>query len=276
MGKNIKELRFGFGENWIDFENSGVSTKEIDDARRSLRLWTDEKDLTGKKFLDIGNGSGLFSLAAWEMGAEKVTSFDFDEKCVECAKKMSKRAVRVPSANWVIEQGSVLDQDYMKQFYAQYDIVYSWGVLHHTGNMKKALEQAGRCVKENGLLFISIYNDQGRKSQIWEKVKKIYNKVGKHRQRMLITLSSLYLYGLKHTMEILRSNRTKRIKTLRGMNEYTDLIDWVGGYPFEYATPEKIISFYLCRGFELRKLSASGKDWAGCNQFLFVKKSVSM
>lgn len=229
------------------------------------------KDLSGKTFLDIGNGSGLFSLAAWEMGAEKVHSFDYDEKCVECAKHMQERAERPQTEQWSVEHGDVLNPNYMKQFYNQYDIVYSWGVLHHTGNMKCALEQAGKCVKENGLLFISIYNDQGNRSRIWKEIKKTYNMVGKRTQRIIVVLSSLHLYGLRKTIRVLNSRKTKELKNTRGMNEYTDLIDWVGGYPFEYATPEKIISFYLSRGFELRKLLAPGKEWAGCNQFLFVK-----
>lgn len=205
------------------------------------------------------------------MGAEKVHSFDYDEKCVECAKRMQGRAERPQTEQWSVEHGDVLNPNYMKQFYNQYDIVYSWGVLHHTGNMKGALEQAGKCVKENGLLFISIYNDQGKKSRAWEKVKKTYNMVGKRTQKLIVVLSSLYLYGLRNTIKVLKSKETKDLKCTRGMNIYTDLIDWVGGYPFEYATPEKIISFYLSRGFELRKLLAHGKESGRCNQFLFVK-----
>lgn len=166
MEKNKEELRFEFGENWTEFENSGVGAREIKDAEKTLRHWIGLKDLSGKTFLDIGNGSGLFSLAAWEMGAEKVHSFDYDEKCVECAKHMQERAERPQTEQWSVEHGDVLNPNYMKQFYNQYDIVYSWGVLHHTGNMKGALEQAGKCVKENGLLFISIYNDQGNRSRI--------------------------------------------------------------------------------------------------------------
>lgn len=266
------EIRFGFGKNWLEFEES-ISEKEIAYAKKSLQNWLEIDDLQGRAFLDIGTGSGLFSLAARELGAVNVYSLDYDEQSVECAKKISRRESREHTGKWTIEQGNVLDKNYMKKFYNSYDIVYSWGVLHHTGNMMLALEQAGKCVKENGLLFISIYNDQGVKSKIWQKVKRTYNRVSERNKKILLFLSGIYMYGYKYTITILKSRRTKNLIGDRGMNEYTDLIDWVGGYPFEYATPEKIIIFYLNRGFELKKLMAPGRQYGGCNQYLFVKKT---
>ncbi len=267
------EIRFGFGENWLEFEGGGVKEKEIVLAQKSLQDWLGLDDLQGKTFLDIGSGSGLFSLAAREMGAEKVYSIDYDEQSVECTKRISMRETMPHSWTWTIERGNVLDRAYMKNFYNSYDIVYSWGVLHHTGNMMLALEQAGKCVKENGILFISIYNDQGIESKIWKKVKKVYNQVSERKKRILLVFSSLYLYGYKRTGMILKSSESKNLKTERGMNEYTDLIDWVGGYPFEYVAPEKIITFYLNRGLELKKLMAPGRKYGGCNQYLFVKRA---
>lgn len=272
MGKRESgDIRFDFGENWSEFQNKKVNSRIIAEAKRSLREWTGLSDFKGKKFLDIGTGSGLFSLAAWEMGAEKVYSFDYDKASVECARRMQKRAARIPTDACIIERGNVLDGDYMKQFYEQYDIVYSWGVLHHTGNMKCALDLAGKCAQENGLLFISIYNDQGRLSEVWKRVKKAYNKTNNRNKKILIWLSGIYLYGWKRAIQVIRNEKVKILKDSRGMDEYIDLIDWVGGYPFEVATAEKIITFYLNRGFLLKKLFAPKREYGGCNQFVFVK-----
>lgn len=261
------------GKTGLHLKGGGVKEKEIACAKKSLQDWLGLGDLRGRTFLDIGSGSGLFSLAAHELDAEEVYSFDYDEQSVECTKRIRRKESGKNSGTWTIERGNVLERAYMKKFYDRYDIVYSWGVLHHTGNMMLALELAGRCVRENGLLFISIYNDQGIESKIWNKIKKVYNQVSEKQKRMLLFLCSLYLYGYKRTTMILESSRAKNLKTDRGMNEYTDLVDWVGGYPFEYASPEKIITFYLNRGFELKKLMAPGRKYGGCNQYLFVKKA---
>ena len=94
-------------------------------------------DLTGKTFLDIGSGSGLFSLAARRLGA-KVHSFDFDSNSYGCTMELRKRYFD-GDGNWKVEQGSALDRNYIESL-GKFDIVYSWGVLHHTGAMWTALE----------------------------------------------------------------------------------------------------------------------------------------
>lgn len=133
--------------------------------------WLNVDNLKGKSFLDIGSGSGLFSLAARNMGA-KVFSFDYDENSVACTKYLKDKFYH-DDDKWCIEQGDILDKEYLSKF-SKYDIVYSWGVLHHTGNMYQALKNADNLVADHGTLFISIYNDQGRATKMWRKVKKTY------------------------------------------------------------------------------------------------------
>ncbi len=140
-------------------------------AEHSLKEMLDVNDLLGKRFLDMGSGSGLFSLAARRLGA-KVQSFDYDPKSVACTKELKKRYY-TNDDSWVIEEGSALDEKFLISL-GIFDIVYSWGVLHHTGNMIKALNNAMLPVSESGLLFIAIYNDQGISSRAWKKVKKTY------------------------------------------------------------------------------------------------------
>jgi len=153
--------RFEFGKNWTAF------LKVLDDdriltAEKSLQGMLEMETFKGKSFLDIGSGSGLFSLAARRLGA-RVYSFDYDPQSVSCTVEL-KRRYFADDGNWTIKQGSVLDRDYLAGM-EPFDIVYSWGVLHHTGKMWQALENAATRVKAGGMLFIAIYNDETKVSQ---------------------------------------------------------------------------------------------------------------
>src|SRR4028119_1082407 len=162
--------RYQFGKNWRWFL-SVLNDKRILEAEKSLKMMLEVESLQGKRFLDIGSGSGLFSLAARRLGA-KVHYFDYDPDSVACTQEL-KRRYFPDDQDWIIERGSALDVDYVKSL-GQFDIVYSWGVLHHTGAMWQALENASLPVDNNGLLFIAIYNDLGDKSKQWRKIKQVY------------------------------------------------------------------------------------------------------
>ena len=151
------KTRFEFGKNWAAFL-AHLSEERIAQAEESLREMLAVENLDGKTFLDIGSGSGLFSLAARRLGA-KVFSFDFDSNSYACTKELKRRYFE-NDADWTIEQGSALDREYVESL-GKFDIVYSWGVLHHTGEMWKGLENAELAVKDGGKFFVAIYNDTG-------------------------------------------------------------------------------------------------------------------
>src|SRR5687768_16367034 len=155
--------RFAFGANWSRFLEV-ISEARIGRAVESLKEMLRTDSLEGHRFLDAGSGSGLFSLAARRLGAT-VHSFDFDPQSVACARELKRRFFRGDPA-WTIEQGSVLDATFVSSL-GQFDLVYSWGVLHHTGAMWTALEHAAIPVAPGGKLFIAIYNDQGVASNRW-------------------------------------------------------------------------------------------------------------
>lgn len=259
--------RFEFGKNWQSFLNS-LTTERIEVAKASLKEMIQTDDLKGKTFLDIGCGSGLFSLSAKMLDA-KVHSFDFDPSSVNCARFLNEKFNK-NGDDWIIEQGSVLDTEYLKSL-PKFDIVYSWGVLHHTGNMKLALDNAGIPVVDNGILFIAIYDDLGTKSKIWLKIKKIYN--SSSMGRFLVKAFFYPYYIIRNFLVDIFSlrnpyKRYKEHKKQRGMSMVHDWNDWLGGLPFEVATTDVIIDFYAKRGFSLKKLKPNR---GGCNEFVFVK-----
>ena len=261
--------RFEFGANWAWFLEV-LNDDRIAEAERSLGEMLGATTLSGESFLDIGSGSGLFSLAARRMGA-RVYSFDYDPQSVGCTQELRRRYFPDDSG-WTVERGSALDEAYLGSL-GRFDVVYSWGVLHHTGSMWKALANAALPVKAGGKLFIAIYNDQGTASRRWTKVKKLYNELPRPLRFLVVWPSFLVLNWRSMIKDLLRGRPFQSIREYgkeRGMSFSRDLIDWVGGYPFEVATPEQIFDFYRARGFSLTRLRTCGGS-LGCNEFVFEK-----
>jgi 2-polyprenyl-6-hydroxyphenyl methylase/3-demethylubiquinone-9 3-methyltransferase len=263
--------RFAFGENWQRFL-SLLDENRILSAEDSLRRMLEVPHLRGKTFLDIGCGSGLFSLAARRLGAT-VHCFDFDPQSVACAQELRRRYFPEDPA-WRIEQGSALDTGYLSSL-GTFDVVYSWGVLHHTGAMWQALDNAAALVQLKGKLFIAIYNDQGKISNRWRTVKRTYNRLPGG-LRFLVSIPVVVHLNWRRTVKDLLRGRPleawRNVRKERGMSAWRDLIDWVGGYPFEVAKPESILDFYLRRGFALVRLTTCGGS-LGCNEYVFLRSS---
>ena len=264
-----EKLRFSFGQNWKRYLRS-FSPQRLEEASQSLREMLGLTTLTDQTFLDVGCGSGLFSLAAYQLGAT-VHSFDFDNDSVECAQKLREKYALDHS--WNIERGSILDDAYVNRL-GTYSIVYSWGVLHHTGNLKQAVANAASLVAPGGILFIAIYNDQGSTSHRWTKIKELYNAHSPLRP-FLLAGSFMRLWGPSMAKDAAQGNPLKSWQHYlneRGMSPWSDLIDWVGGYPFEVAKPEVIFDWCSAQAFELIRLKTCAGG-IGCNEFVFRKKS---
>jgi len=259
--------RFAFGDNWARFL-AEVDDRRIQAAKASLTEALGREDLTGVRFLDAGCGSGLFSLAAHLLGAE-VTSFDFDPASVGCAQELRQR-YGDPGRAWTIRQGSVLDGTFLKGL-GTFDVVYSWGVLHHTGAMWEALALIDTSVAPGGRLFISIYNDQGLPSRGWTQVKRRYNAAGPLGRQLLLAAAKGYFGSRTAVAKVLSAQaRAASGPRPRGMSDDTDLVDWVGGYPFEVAKPEQIFEFYRDRGYVLQHLKTC-RGGHGCNEYVLQK-----
>lgn len=263
------EVRFAFGANWARFL-ADIDEDRIEAAEESLQEMLGEVCLNGLRFLDIGSGSGLFSLAARRLGAE-VHSFDFDPQSVACTQELKRRYFPVDEA-WRVERGSVLDGRYMAAL-GKFDVVYSWGVLHHTGAMWLALENAiTRVADSHGRLFIAIYNDQGWKSHLWWFVKALYNKLPGPLKLPFIGVTMFVtqcLVLVKYTIKLrpmIAIESFRRGRRGRGMSAKYDRIDWVGGYPYEFATYETLTAYLQARGFVMlntkRNTSLGCSEWA--------------
>lgn len=264
--------RFTFGDNWRSFL-SVVSEAHITEAQDSLRQLLGVEDLHGKRFLDIGSGSGLFSLAARRLGAE-VFSFDYDPASAASTAELRQR-YQPDDADWTVGEGSILDEAFVRQL-GQYDVVYSWGVLHHTGRMWQALEHATWCVAPGGSLAIALYNDQGAISNAWRSVKRAYCS-GPAGRAAVTAVFMPYFACQAVAASLIRFGHPLRYfpdyHRRRGMSVWHDWKDWLGGYPFEVAKPEEVLDFCRNRGFNLERLATTNR--LGCNQFAFRRSADS-
>ncbi len=264
--------RFEFGKNWAAFL-AVLDDERIAKAEQSLKEMLEVESLEGRSFLDIGSGSGLFSLAARRLGA-RVHSFDFDSNSFACTQELRNRYFP-NDPNWRVEQGSALDAEYLETL-GTFDVVYSWGVLHHTGEMWQALENAAIPTQPGGKLFIAIYNDTGSQARRWHWIKRTYCRLPRILKTPFAVAVSVPDELKRFASALVRLKPSEyvhswtRYKNGRGMNRWHDIIDWVGGYPYEVATVDQIFEFYKERGFSLAKVRSGGVG-LGCNEFVFTK-----
>lgn len=253
--------RFRFGENWQRFL-SVLDENRIAEAERSLTEMLHAPRLEGRSFLDIGSGSGLFSLAARRLGA-RVLSMDCDPASVSCTQNLKERFFCPSSPEWQIVRGSVLDRRFMSGL-PRYDIVYSWGVLHHTGRMYEALENAVARVASGGMLYVALYRRTWL-CPLWKVEKRLYCISPSWIQR---ALRASYQTTIGLAYRLTHPGRVPR----RGMDAERDLHDWLGGYPYESITPRALNRFMEVRGLHRREQHIKSEGVAftpGCDEYVF-------
>jgi len=256
---------FAFGENWSRFLRL-LSEERIEQAVRSVTTLVG-RDLRDKTFIDIGSGSGLFSLAARKLGA-RVHSFDYDPDSVSCTQELRRRFLPHDEA-WTVAQGSVLDERYLSTL-GKFEIVFSWGVLHHTGNMWAAIENAAKLVRPGGLFVIGIYNFRGgrRGTATWTRLKRWYCRAPRWQRG---AWESAYMAWKLVSMAAVGRNPVRMIREYhvgRGMSWRRDVSDWLGGYPYEAATPGEILEF-VRRRFSFVLVKQNIDCGMGVSEFVF-------
>jgi len=259
---------FSFGKNWQNYLKHAFNAQRLNEAQKSLIQFIGTDDFKGKTFIDIGCGTGMFSLAAYKLGASQVISVDIDPFSIHCTKLLHARAKKPTS--WKIIHGSILDKKLIAALPSA-DIVYSWGVLHHTGKMWEALDAVTTLVKKDGYLYIAIYNklDGLFGSRFWLSLKKKYNAAPKIGKKIIefAFISAFFAWNFLTLQNPFK--KIKNYKSKRGMSWYYDVIDGLGGYPYEFASVEEIFHFYKKRNFELLNIKTT--NGIENNEFLFRK-----
>jgi 2-polyprenyl-3-methyl-5-hydroxy-6-metoxy-1,4-benzoquinol methylase len=270
MPEAADDVRFAFGRNWQSYVNKVLTPEREAIAEQSLVDACAATSISGRTFLDIGCGSGLFSLAAHRLGA-RVVSIDIDRASIACCRILWERAGRPES--WQIIEGSILDREVVGRL-PQADVVYSWGVLHHTGSMWEAMGSAAALVADGGTFCIAIYNNKEDRvggSRMWWHIKRFYVSHGRIVQWIMEITFAAYrtariLVSLRNPFRVAREYQGPR-----GMDLRHDWRDWLGGFPYEYASAGEVFSFCRDLGFEPVRMQTTST--VGCNEFVFARRS---
>ena len=255
---------FKFGQNWKDYTLHALDESKLEQARQALADLLQPNPLANQTFTDIGCGSGLHSVSAALLGAKEVYALDIDPDCIAVTQHTVSRFLN-SSENVHIQQASILDPQTVQRL-PETDIVYSWGVLHHTGRMYLAIEAASGLVKPGGLFVLAIYNRHAT-SPIWHSIKHFYNQSSSLVRRLMYGL----FYGVIYLAK-LAATRQNPLQKERGMDFGYDVVDWIGGYPYEYASIDEITAFVTKLGFTVQKI-VPAQVGTGCNEFVFRKKA---
>jgi 2-polyprenyl-6-hydroxyphenyl methylase/3-demethylubiquinone-9 3-methyltransferase len=270
------ETHFAFGQNWSDYARH-VTQNQITAAQDGILCLLSRDDIKNKSVLDIGCGSGLHALGFLNLGARHVTAIDFDENSVQTAQYILHKFWQGPKTAFTAKTHNILEtQKTLPE--QQFDIVYSWGVLHHTGDMNTAITNASNLVKPGGKLLIALY----KKTPLcgfWAAEKKLYT----HAPKPLRTLFD-YLYAALYCLGLLADRQNpvryiKEYKTRRGMDFMTDIRDWLGGYPYESVRPQAVEAMLCAQNFTLEKsqntetTKAFGLFGTGCAEYVLTREA---
>ena len=261
-------IGFSFGENWRKFLDR-VDEQRLDDAERSLVASFQGNSLEGRSFIDAGCGSGVFSFAAQRMGVRSLLSVDIDPNSIECARILRERAGSPD--NWSIRPGSLLDSEFVDGL-GSFDIVYSWGVLHHTGQMWLAIERAMKLVNPNGLLCLALYRPP-RRLDLHMRLKRTYNQSPRFARQLLAAsyFGAQVALGSAHRRVSPWSYVSDYGRRSRGMSLWRDVEDWLGGLPCEFTEAPAVEEFALGHGFRVEHVTLRGPG--GNNEYLLRRDS---
>jgi len=252
--------RFDFGRNWADYSRRLLDEERLAEAARSLEMLLGLTTLAGRRFLDIGCGTGLFTLAAARLGATEAVGVDVDPGCVAVARRNLRRFA--PGARGVrFVTASVLDAAALERL-GRFDVVYAWGSLHHTGRLYEALDRAAGCVAPEGLLAVAVYNRHFT-TPAWCAVKRFYQVLWPGGRQVMAGVFAVILFVAKALV-----TRRNPLRKRRGMSFWVDVVDWVGGYPYEAASRDEVESRLRARGFVPERFVPAPVP-TGCNEYLF-------
>jgi SAM-dependent methyltransferase len=268
----LRESHFAFGKNWARYA-SGVGLAQIEEATAALQKLVGDS-LQGKRFLDIGCGSGIHALAALRLGATTVVAVDLDADSVATARSLLE--THAPAGRWQVHELTVFELEPAKV--GVFDVVYSWGVLHHTGDLQRALRCGAALVDHGGTFVFALY----RKTAccgLWRLEKRWYASSGARAQGFA---RALYTGVYRLALTICGRSYSDYVAnycTKRGMDFHRDVHDWLGGWPYESISAAAVDELLRGLGFVRQRMFGRGNMslgalGVGCNEYVYTRSAI--
>jgi 2-polyprenyl-6-hydroxyphenyl methylase/3-demethylubiquinone-9 3-methyltransferase len=153
-----------------------------------------------------------------------------------------------------------------------FDVVYSWGVLHHTGAMHEALRRATQAVAPGGHFAFALYH-RTRMCGFWRREKRWYAAASPRAQRVA---RAIYTALLRLRVGLTGGDFRAYVANYhsqRGMEFGHDVHDWMGGYPYESISAPEVAAFMQRLGFaHVRSFTSPltiGLFGSGCDEYVY-------
>ena len=270
--RSLKDVstHFAFGRNWASYADL-IDDRRIKEAKDALVRLVGAETLAGTTFLDLGCGAGLNAVAAAQLGASHIVAVDVDPVAAATTRRVLPR--HAPNASFEVHELSVFDLT--PETFGRFAVVYSWGVLHHTGAMHEAMETAARVVAPGGLFAFALYH-RTRMCGWWQREKRWYSRASPRAQELA---RKAYVALLRLRFGLTGrdfSSYVANYKSLRGMDFAHDVHDWMGGYPYESISAPEVDTVMRRLGFaHVRSFTTPltvGLFGSGCDEYVYRRK----
>jgi 2-polyprenyl-6-hydroxyphenyl methylase/3-demethylubiquinone-9 3-methyltransferase len=217
-------------------------------------LWPE--GVKGKNVLDGGSGSGMVSVGFALLGAN-VTGVDITPQCVENGKRNAERF----GVQCRFFCKDLTDLDLGNE---RFDIVYSWGVIHHSEDARKSFSNLAKHLKPGGEMVLAVYL-KTYLSGFWNFSRVFYQKAPKWFQSIFRESGSCFLNGVDFIKKLIFG---KSRYMLRGTNNKELINDWFGVPHRTFHSYDEVFQWFRENGLNYKLVNPATGRFKSTSNFV--------
>ena len=219
---------------------------EYEKSEEHWQLFYSPEEIKGKRVLDAGCGTGIFSIIFARNGAAEVIGLDISPGSLTTARHL-KDNFKLDNVHF--QQADMLQLPFPNQ---SFDIVWAWGTVHHTLNPWQAMEELLRVLKPGGSILLAIYT-KTKITFLHEIIRKTLIKTSRKTWQPLAKIMAFFRGPVVAIFK-------KREKSRQGEKLEELIFDWYFVPIRHHYYPREIKDFLEQKGLTIEKfLPASGR-----------------